>query len=572
MKMKKFIFVPLLCGLFLLPNCGGGEEPVGDLTSMVLEAIDNSCAYSGPLTIKSTIIQSDGSVSASDLSIYAFDQENLRYYETRENPASSGAFVATEGTKGDYYYYRDGSESYISTESYSRRNRYNYFGFFIDDTLHFKEVFNCEDRIEMVKEISIYYSYMYFPSYKPDIDLSKIESSATGYYCKSINYPGAYQYHVEASVKIEEEAEFYQEYNYVFTKDYIVAMYGGNTVSVTNGETKYTMTTYQKDEFSLTFDIERYNEVVADLTSKEITSRYTAGNYVNYYYKGSNLTQDSVNPNAVVDFNAAKNRLEDRHPITIKGMYFDEEFEHPVTDSYISEKYYDYVYLDLEVNEGFTILRSEKRYNRVTLPDDPISTKALEVMGGYESMHDLYYGFDVVPLNTSVTLPWSNIYNYHKINYVKLDGQDCTSLKATFTEGEEHVFSFSCDQFVMQGGNKISEARPLLEDGSFNTADGLVIRACGNTGSGYPYIKIDVKDIAKENFELKVKQYETDYLVTDGDLSSATEVSDTSNLECKFYLEGSDTPVTSIPEGYEGNLYIYLVYWGDYMFHYVLIG
>lgn len=571
MKMKKILFVPLLCGLFLLPNCGGGEEPVGDLTSMALEAIDKSCAYSGPLTIKTTVIQSDGINSVTDVDTIAFDQENYRYYEVRENSGDSNvsaAFTASDGSKGKYYYYRDGDTPYISIESYSHRNRVNYFGFFIDDTLHFKDFFKSENKEETTKEIATYYAYIYFPNYKPGLSLV----SASGYYSKSIDYPGAYEYRINALVKKEGEAELTLEYSHVFTSEYMIAYYGGYSVTVKDGETTSTMSMYQKEEFNLSFDENKYNEVLTDLTSKEISYTYTSLNYVNYMYKGTNLTQDSVNPNAVVDFAAAKSRLEDRYQIKVKDMYFDEELQTPVTDNYISEKYYDYVYLDLEVNEGFTILRSEKRYNRVTLPDDPITTRALEVMNGYKAMHELYYGFDVVALNTTVTLPWNNIYNYHKINYVKLDGQDCNQLQATFTEGEEHVFSLSCDQFVMQGGDKMRYARPLLEDGSYNTENGLLIRACGNTGSGYPYIKIDVKDIAKENFELKVTQYQSDHLLNEANLSTATEVSDTSELECKFYLEGSDTPVTSIPEGYEGNLYIYLVYWGEYMFHYVLIG
>ena len=566
MKAKGLLTLVGVVGL--LSSCGCSDSPEVNYLSKVKSMMNNINTYEGPLTTSLIETGNEGSTEYNFAFYSSYDKETNRYYRYSDKSHSKTVFVPeSENSKIGMEYCKSDS-SYKKRRVYSQQAyKYPYRDNISDSLQYLKLV----DTPSLLKEHEEYYSSMYLLSMAEAQEIV-IDNMSLSYGFSTSNDNYKFSCSTSRSAYIEPKRDhpaitYETSASIEFDEDYLYSIDYKLSIKAFNGEVEtYSYNANQLYTFSPSFDETKYNTYKTELLAEDLPSQSENKNLVYFIANGSMLTNQYFPIGSNVDFASVKAQIEERHQVTVEGFYFDEELTQEVT-SLVSDEDKLYLYMKVSVKDGYYLLITDTIDETVGLPGDMISPELYKKLYYEENLYH-YVGFHTYAFNDTIELPLKNVENKYKIMSVTLDGSPYDTYTASFASGNYHTYSHTIRKYTSNGGSKFSGAVPVLEVNSINNSDGIYLRNFDNSASCW--YKINVKDIKKSNFQLEFKDYKIDHLLTTSNISQLVEL-DKSDLSITFQDENENT-ITSIPEGYGGDLYFQVSYSGSEKLHYVLIG
>ena len=360
---------------------------------------------------------------------------------------------------------------------------------------------------------------------------------------------------------------FALQYDIVYSETFIDSISWSLTVDKGNG---YRYSDSFLNTMFKEFDEEMYNSLVSSIVPVAHQSGTNYSN-LNLVYGDMEIFSKSYLPTSAIDFNEIKNTLRDEYHLDIKGFYYDKELTIPVPEgSTCCRSTNEKIYIDLAPVSGYTMIILESIVESVA-PNDPdsyLTPELIEMI--YNSPFDKVYYYKVVATNSDTDLQWSSILKNEYI-YVDstFDGVHYENKTVHLDDSPFHYFKISQKEVISHSGSSMKRAIDLNDVVVSNDNNGLLLTSFYVTsGETTHFYKIHTDDI-KKNLTLEYTDYQSDKLIhSSEDLASCTPLSKV-DLSVTFYI--NEAEVTSIPEGYSGDIYIEVHYSGTDVFHYLLI-
>ena len=566
MKVKGILTLVGVVGL--LSSCGCSDTPQVDYLSKVRSMMNNIATYEGPLTINLLESGNEGSTDFNYAYDSSCDKETSRFYKVSESSHSKTVFVPEIENSKIGMEYCKGNYSYKKRSVYSRlAHKHSY------DTEYggFLSYLVLADSPSLLKEYEEYNSSMYIMMMAgtQDVEMDPLSfrygfSTTSGKYkftciVSRAGYAAPKGEHPSVTYESNVSIEFDEEYLYLIDSKMSLKTFTGEVES-------FSYNYNQLFTYSLSFDETKYNTYKAELLAEDLPSQSESKNVVNFIVQGCMLTNQYISIGSNVDFASIKSYVEEHYQVDVLGFYLDEELTQEVT-SLVSDEYQKDLYIKVSVKDGYYVFITDTTSEVVALPGDLMSPELYNKLYYQENLYR-YIGFHTYAFNEQIELPLRNVENKYKIMSVTLDGSPYDTYTASFASGNYHTYNHITRKYSSNDGSSFKSAVPVLEVNSINTSDGIYLRNFDNSASCW--YKINVKDIKKSNFQLEYKDYQINHLLTSNNISQLQEL-DKSDLSITFKDENENT-ITSIPEGYEGDLYFQVSYDGSAKLHYVLIG
>ena len=565
MRKRKLLVMLSLVGL--LSSCGGDRPVEVDYIAPFKSMLENIQKYDGPLTISSITYGAEGTQEVNYHSSSSYDSYGYRYYDNNETNNTKTVFVPESESKIGTTYYKGSNNSYKTTDVYSRRTKK---ASYYNKQHELFSYLKLMDSMDLLKEYEEYYSWMYSMSLIQGAEL--ILEPISFAYNFSIVGNNLYQFSCTSSrwayVTSKEEKPncLYQgSLSIVYDKDFLYSI--SSTMAVEANYSDNTSFRYAYDQsynYSFSFDEEGYNNLKAELLEAELPSISPSANYVNIMAYGSNLTSQTVAIGTQVNFESIESYIEERYQINVEGFYYDKELTNQIT-SLVSDEAEINVYVKFTVNSGHYLLRKETTVETVGLPGDYFSPELYQRLY-YDENYYHYIGLETPAYEEEVMLNLSTTENKEKILSVSVDNEPYDTYKVSFSSGNIHYYKKATRKYSNNNGSSMKSAVPISVVDSINTTSGIYLRTFGGN---YCWFKVNTSEILKPDFALAFKNYSSEHLLTSSNISSLTEL-DKSGVEIEFNINGET--VTSIPEGYSGDIYFRTYYEGPAKLHYLLIG
>ena len=566
MKTGKLLMLFSLVGL-LATSCG--DDPQVDYITPLRSMRDNVLnKYEGPLTFNMRMYGSQNGETNEYNNSASYDSEGHRFYSVRGSEKSKTVFVPNENSKiGTRYVVKEEGNSYKCEDVYSSQaKKYTYQNCPSDLFSYLKLI----DSIDLLKEYADYYSLMYLSMAitGPDLVIDPVVFS----YSFSTLENNVYKFTCTSSrvayVTKEEEKPNCRYQNMItitYDKEYLYSMSSNMSMLANYSDgTNLSYSEIQEVNFELSFATDRYNQKAYDMIAADLPAGMALYNTVTFVAHGCSLTTQTVGIGAQIDFASVKSEMESRLDADVEGFYLDEGLTQKVT-SLISEEAQQYIYMKLNVKDDHYFLIKESYQKSTTLPGDYLSPELYEKLYSQENSYT-YFGLETPAFNEEVILPFANIENSQKIIETTLDNEPYDTYKATFSSGTVHRFKKVTVSYNYNKGYSEKTAVPVSLANSIINSEGIYLRSFSGS---YCWYKIHTSELKKANFSLEFKDYESDRLLTTSNISSLREL-DKSGASIIFIINNQE--VTSIPEGYEGDIYFQTYYEGPAVLHYLLIG
>ncbi len=565
MNKKSLFAFPIIVGLFL-SSCGSEDTatPVIDYLTPLQSMVDNIQKYDGPLTIDLRMSGAEAGQEATYRTISSYDKETHRYYRNSGPSNGKSVFVPEENSKVGMEYFESDSSSYMQKKTYSTRSNSAPYMIDIGELLQYLLL---ADSPTLLKELEEFYSYAYTHDTLieggGDVKVNPLT------FTYGFAFLGnKYQFSLSSSRTAETEskdASYKNSIKVIYDKDYLYSIDSRMSVFTFEDGKSMGIEYNRLYEFTLAFDEEGYNDNVEELTSKELPLINPIYDNITYIASGAALYSEYFLPGSTATFEGAKTYLENNYKIEVKGFYLDEEFTQEVT-SILSDEYQTNIYVKYEVLEGYTALIIDTKYETIALPGGYLPPELYMALYYDEYLYE-YHSLRTVAFNESVKLPLTNINNNYKIKSVTLDDEAYDTYSVSFSSGKEHHYYHEARKYYQQTGEGYSYPIPIKEYDCINNKDGLYLR--NFVGSADTWYVVNTSEIVKEDFKLEFKDYSSEHLLTEDNISSLEEL-DKSGVSVIFRI--NDEEVTSIPEGYSGDILFRISYSGNTTLHYVLIG
>lgn len=565
MRKRKLLVMLSLVGL--LSSCGGDTPVEVDYIAQFKSMLENVQKYDGPLTISSRTYGTEGIQEYDYHSSSSYDSYGYRYYDNNEINNTKIVFVPESESKIGTTYYKGSNNSYKTTDVYSRSTKKaSYYNKQHDLFTYLKLM----DSMDLLKEYVEFYSWMYAMQMIQEAELVLDPISFS--YNFSIVGNNLYQFSCTSSrwayVTSKEEKPncLYQgSLSVVYDKDFLYSISSTMVAEANysdNTSSKYAYN--QSYNYSFSFDEENYNSYKAELIAAELPSISPSANHVNIIAYGSALTTQTVDIGAQVNFESIESYIEERYQVNVEGFYYDKELTNQIT-SLVSDEADIKVYVKFTVNSGRYLFIRETTVEKVALPGDYMSPELYQKLY-YDENYYRYVSIETPAYGEEIMLNLSNTENREKILSVSVDNEPYDTYKVSFASGDIHYYKKATRKYSNNDGSSENSAVPISVADSINTTSGIYLRTFGGN---YCWFKVNTSEILKEDFALAFKNYSSEHLLTSSNISSLTEL-DKSGVEIVFNINGET--VTSIPEGYSGDIYFRTYYEGPAKLHYLLIG
>ena len=573
MKLGKSFVIVTLFSLLLLGGCNkssstGYKKYVDALTS----ALETAKDYRGPMTVTGAMRDQMGDFVESGTNVDTVDPDTNRWCQT----LSGWNYDLMEPAEEEYlgHLYNFNGESYkvrdVSTRTYTEKNSYC-------STIH--DDFNIYVPLHAYKEkqrnsLIDYIKFAYIPYFIEAVNYQVGKEDVDWKYLINHDHHYAFDLTYESKVTFSND-ETYPYLNFLYTlrvewdQNFVYKYaYAIRGIKYTDKTTSTIYETSIDYTFNPEFDSETYNSVLDNIHNHDFTPTSADQNYIHFMARNCDMTIAYYYPNQVVDLNNIKEYMSNNRHLNVKGFYYDEDLTAQI-DTLKSTKEVEYIYMDVEAEEGYVLYKTIRNSDKTIMNRDTMSEFLFDILFP-NGRRETYYDLIAYEVGYNKYLPWGSVPCNTKFISATYDGKPYYNETVEITNDKEmHVFEFTYARSLDWDGYDMNKPTPLDEICVANNDKGIILRSFAGAGYGNPYYVINTKDIVKQNFALTFSDYTCDHFMIGDELNTAT-LGDKSGVNLEFYINGEK--VTELPKNYEGDIVIKTTYDGDVTLHYLLIG
>lgn len=299
-------------------------------------------------------------------------------------------------------------------------------------------------------------------------------------------------------------------------------------------------------------------------------------NQVKLCYKGAEITYARFQPNQSITVATLTTQMnvDTSGRVTLQGFYTDPDYQNEYVET-ASKIYEQRLYPKFEAKSGYAtiynVVNRVEKYSSAFFGDEGLFEFYKAVVG---SVDETYYGFDVIA-NTSAYNPSVNFYKRDIVASMKLNGEPFADAKISVAQLQSASLHTIETEVYIYTGQEGTKSKPMLlpETCITNDSTTLVMMAALRSYTNEEYYgKFSMSEVQNKGLDLSsAKMMRSNYLLnkTEAVPESATQLAVNTDYKLTFYISGN--AVTSIPEGYTGDVVFELEMKNAGAFNYLVI-